>query len=215
MDFNKTLDFLIYLKENNNKEWFDINRKLYKDISAEFKIFAQELILGISSFDNKVINLNPKDCVFRINRDIRFSTDKSPYKTNFGAFIVPGGKKSGNAGYYFHIEPNNCFIAGGIHMPAPDKLKLIRKNIYENFNDFKSIITEDNFVKNFKSISAERLINPPKGFPKDFEGIDFLKFKSFTVIKPIKETELNENILAKTFELFKTMKPFNDFLNGY
>lgn len=215
MDFNKTLDFLIYLKENNNKEWFDINRKLYKDISAEFKIFAQELILGISSFDNKVLNINPKDCVFRINRDIRFSTDKSPYKTNFGAFIVPGGKKSGNAGYYFHIEPNNCFIAGGIHMPAPDKLKLIRKNIYENFNDFKSIITEDNFVKNFKSISAERLINPPKGFPKDFEGIDFLKFKSFTVIKPIKETELNENILAKTFELFKTMKPFNDFLNGY
>ena len=153
--------------------------------------------------------------MFRINRDIRFSNDKSPYKTNFGGFIVPGGKKSGNAGYYIHIEPGNCFLAGGVHMPPPDKLKAVRTEIYENTEDFKKILNNKQFKNHFKELTNDdKLKTAPKGFPKDFEDIDLLRHKSYTVIKPIKdEIVKSDKFTDEIIDAFKTLQAFNNFIN--
>ncbi len=143
------LHFLSDLKKNNHKEWFHENKPRYQLVKKEFEQFIAHVIADISQFDASVKNLEPKHCIFRINRDIRFSNDKSPYKSNFGGFIVPGGRNAGHAGYYIHIEPENCFLAGGIYMPPPDRLKAVRTEIYENTDSFKKILNDKNFKKAF------------------------------------------------------------------
>ena len=111
---NPTLQFLKQLKKNNNKQWFDANRKKYESAKNDFTIFLQDVLNDFCKTDTGLIALAAKDCLFRINRDIRFSKDKSPYKTNFGASINTGGKKSFKAGYYLHIEPGQSFVGGGL-----------------------------------------------------------------------------------------------------
>ena len=209
------LQFLYDLKENNYKEWFHENKPTYQLVKKEFVQLITHTIVDITQFDDSVKNTDPKKCIFRINRDIRFSKDKSPYKTNFGGFIVPGGRNAGFAGYYIHIEPENCFLAGGIYMPPPDRLKALRTEIFENTNDFKKIINDKNFKKHFKEITGEdQLKNAPKGFPKDFEDIDLLKHKHYTVIKYIKEDLVTSNKFADELrETFKALYPFNSFIN--
>lgn len=209
------LQFLSDLKENNYKEWFHENKTRYQLVKKEFEQFIAQIIFDISQFDASLKNLEPKHCIFRINRDIRFSNDKSPYKTNFGGFIVPGGRNAGFAGYYIHIEPENCFLAGGIYMPPPDRLKAVRTEIYENTEDFKKIINDRNFKKHFKEISSEdQLKTAPKGFPKDFEDIDLLKHKHYTVMKPIEDSLIFSNKFAdEVYETFKALHPFNSFIN--
>ena len=133
--------FLSALKKNNNKEWFEANRKEYETSKKWFEELFENLISGISKLDKGVADLKPKDCLFRINRDVRFGKDKSPYKSNFGAAIAQGGRKSPFGGYYIHIEPGASFIAGGIHMPESEVLKNIRQEIDYNFKDFKKIIS--------------------------------------------------------------------------
>lgn len=211
----KYFDFLSGLKENNDKIWFTENKPIYEKLKSDFEKIVSELINEVSIFEPKVSILKPKDCVFRIYKDVRFSKDKLPYKTNMGAFFVPGGKKSGMAGYYLHIEPNNCFLGGGIHMPQPPVLKNIRDEVYCNYENFLKIISEKNFVKYFKTISGSKTTLMPKGFPKDFAGADYLKFKDFTVIHEVNDNFLTDkNALKNTIEIFKAMKPFNDFLNA-
>ena len=125
----KVIQFLNELSENNNREWFQKNKKWY-DESREKVLFLTEVVINeIRKFDPDVPLLEPKDCLFRIFRDVRFSHDKSPYKTNFGSFIAKGGRKSSYAGYYFHIEPSGSFVGGGIYMPAAEPLKAIRDYI--------------------------------------------------------------------------------------
>lgn len=207
--------FLSDLKENNYKEWFHENKARYQTAKKEFEQFLTHVIADISQFDSSVKNLEPKHCIFRINRDIRFSNDKSPYKTNFGGFIVPGGKNAGYAGYYIHIEPESCFLAGGIYMPPPDRLKAVRTEIYENTEDFKKILNDKIFKKHFKEISSEdQLKTAPKGFPKDFEDIDLLKHKHYTVMKQIEDTLIfSEKFADEVHETFKALYPFNSFIN--
>lgn len=209
------LQFLSDLKENNYKEWFHENKTRYQLLKKEFEQFIAQIIVDISQFDASVKNLEPKHCIFRINRDIRFSHDKSPYKTNFGGFIVPGGRNAGFAGYYIHIEPGNCFLAGGIYMPPPDRLKAVRTEIYENTDDFKKILNDKNFKKHFKEISSEdQLKTAPKGFPKDFEDIDLLKHKHYTVMKPIDDSMIfSKKFADEVHETFKALYPFNSFIN--
>jgi len=209
------LQFLSDLKENNYKEWFHENKPTYQVVKKEFEQFLAHSIASIAQFDKSVNNLEPKQCVFRINRDIRFSNDKSPYKTNFGGFIVPGGKKAGNAGYYIHIEPDNCFLAGGIYMPAPDKLKAVRTEIFENTDDFKKIINNKKFKSSFTGIlSDDKLKTAPKGFPKDFEDIDLLRYKHYIVSKTINEDLVtSDKFLDEINNVFKTLHPFNSFIN--
>ena len=211
---DKILIYLNNLSNNNNKEWFHANKKHYQELREFFISQTTELISKISEFDKGVMFEEPKKCIFRINRDIRFSKDKSPYKTNFGAFIVPGGKKSGNAGYYLHIEPSGSFIGGGIHSPESLNLKKIRWYIYENINEFLSIIENSNFKKYFGSIAGNKLKNPPRDFNKEFKHIDLLKFKSYTVIQKISTKFIEKkDFTTKTTDVFKAMFSFVNFLN--
>ena len=212
---SEMLDFLRDLAANNNKEWFHANKFRYQPVRKEFERYIAYLIAEIASFDDSIKNLQPKDCIFRINRDIRFSSDKSPYKTNFGAFIVPGGRRAGYAGYYFHVEPDNSFVAGGIYRPSSESLKAIRREIYENTDEFKAIIYGSGFVEQFGSIvSGGKLKTAPKGFPKDFEDVDLLNYKDYTVLKPLDEDLLtSEQITEAVMEAFETVFPLNQFLN--
>lgn len=206
--------FLTDLKENNSKEWFNANKPIFEKVNKEFKDLTNKLILTIGEFDNKIAHLTPKDCIFRIYRDVRFLHDKSPFKPNFGAFLVPGGKKNPRAGYYLHLENNASFLAGGIYMPPSDILKKVRQEIFYNSEEFLEIIQNTNFVKLFNGIEGEKLVNAPKDFPKDFKHIDLLKFKSYIVVYNIKNEELfSEKMFNKSIEIFKEMKTLNSFIN--
>ncbi len=208
------IDFLSQLEKNNNREWFNANKSLYQNAKSEFEIFVNKLIPQIHSFDPGIGSITAKECVFRIFRDVRFSKDKSPYKTNMGGFIAKGGRKGGSAGYYLHIDMKQSFIAGGMYMPPADKLKKVRQEIMYNIDEFKSIIHKSTFQKTFSQIEGEKLTRPPKDFPADFTDIDLLKFKSYTVMHPV-NTDI---ILGQNFEdyvvgIFKEMFALNQFLN--
>ncbi len=212
--FDKSLSFLEKLKSNNNREWFVDNKTMYEEAKKEFEGTVELLIHEIGKFDQNIAPLTPKDCVFRIFRDVRFSKDKSPYKTNFGAFMAKGGKKSGYAGYYIHIDPDDPFLAGGIHMPPNHVLKEIRNDIIENIEEFKNIIYDENFVNIFGEVKGEKLKTAPKGIEKDHKYIELLKYKSYTVIKPIEKEDIYksdffEGIIAD----FRNTMTFNNFLN--
>jgi uncharacterized protein (TIGR02453 family) len=217
MNYKNLLIFLTELTENNNKEWFDENRKSYETLKKEWQFFVADLINKIAEFDKTISHLEPKDCIFRINRDIRFAKDKSPYKTNFGAYICLAGKKASvanRAGYYLHIEPGKSFIAGGLYMPDATDLKKVRQEIDYNFKEFNSILTDKNFKKYFKNLEGEKLKTNPKGYDTDNEAIEYLKHKSFIVSVPVSDSELLESDFSKKLlERFKLMKPFHDFLN--
>jgi uncharacterized protein (TIGR02453 family) len=211
----ETFDFLKRLKNNNNKNWFDENRQHFNTIKNEFEHFINIVIAEISLIDKSSAQTTSKDSIFRINRDTRFSIDKTPYKTNLGAFIAKGGRKGVNAGYYIHVEPGGCFLAGGIYMPSGSMLKAIREEIFENVDEFVDIINESSFLKNFgKELWGEKLKSAPKGFPKDFSGIEYLKFKHYTIIKNEPDQIYWKNDFIDEIRMvFTAMKPFNEFLN--
>jgi len=213
-----TLDFLATLSRNNNKEWFDQHRSDYAAAKANFELFVQELITEISEFDPILKGLEAKNVIFRINRDIRFSKDKSPYKTNMGAFIVRGGKQNGNkfAGYYFHIEPGQCMLAGGAYVPPAEWLNAIRENINDYPEKFLKIINDPSFRKKFGQIEGEKLKKAPKGFDPDSSHVELLKYKSYLAVKQTTDKQvLSQDYFAFTTDTFKAMKPLNDFLNEY
>ena len=210
----KSLSFISDLKKNNHKEWFHANRPRYEEARGEFLAFIEILINEIQVFNPSVGPVQPKSTVFRINRDIRFSKDKSPYKTNFRAFIVPGGKKSGNAGYYFHLDPEGSFAGGGVYHPMPDILKKIRSEIYENPEEFRGIIGGKEFYEYFGDMYDDRLKTPPKSFPKDFEHIDLLKYKSYIVSRSFDtDTVTGDSLVEETVKAFRLMHPLNKFIN--
>ncbi len=214
---SSTIKFLKDLKKNNTKEWFDKNRKIYEAAKQDFLDLTTEVLKGIASKDNTVAHLEPKKCLFRINRDVRFSKDKSPYKTNMGMSIAKGGKVGISAGYYFHLEPGACFIGGGIYMPMPDEVKKIRQEIDYNFKDFKTIISSKKFIAAFGDItkSAEfSLTRPPKGYDENNPAIEYIKLKSWTASCTLNDTELTDKNLVKTIvSTFEALKPLLDFLN--
>ena len=210
-----TLDFLKKLKNNNNREWFDSNKTEYLASKEIFEEFVSELIKGINKFDKKVsLDLKPKDCTFRIYKDVRFSKDKTPYKNNMSASINPGGKKSNIPGYYFHLEPDACFLAGGVYMPMPDVLKAIRQEIDYNPLPLINILKSASFKKEFNGLDEEdKLKNPPKGFNKDHAHSEILKNKHFIVSKKFEnKVILKKEGLSKTLDSFKAMYPFLDYL---
>jgi uncharacterized protein (TIGR02453 family) len=207
-------DFLKGLSKNNNKEWFQAHKSEYDSHKQGFAHMTELAIRAISEFDKSISGLEPKDCVFRINRDVRFSNDKSPYKANFGSFIAPGGRNTGMAGYYMHIEPGGCFLSGGIYMPSSQNLKKIRKEIFDNYEEFLEIINNKDFKKHFGVLWGEKLKTRPVGFPEDFEGLEYLKFKHYTVIKEIPDKEMiSQGILKEISQVFSSLYPFVRFIN--
>jgi uncharacterized protein (TIGR02453 family) len=213
-----TLEFLNSLKFNNNREWFLKNQSGYKEAKYNFESFAQEIINQIAGFDPIMRGLEVKNCVYRINRDIRFSNDKTLYKSHLGAFIVRGGKKNGDkfAGYYFHIEPGNSMIAGGAYMPPSPWLNAIRENISEEPERFLKIISDKNFLRYFGQIEGEKLKSAPKGYSSDHPHIELLKFKSFLVTNEVTDDAVHDpGFLNHVVNVCKAMKPLNDFLSSY
>jgi uncharacterized protein (TIGR02453 family) len=210
----QVFQFLQDLSENNNREWFHNNKKRY-DESREKVLFITEVLINeIRKFDSEIPLLEPKDCLFRIFRDVRFSNDKRPYKTNFGSFIAKGGRKSSYAGYYFHIEPNTSFIGGGIYMPDAEHLKAIREYIAENGEEFLAITTNKSFKKVFQEMMDDKLKTAPKGFSPDHEFIDLLRYKSFAFSSQMSQTQvLAENYIEQLVQYFKILQPVNRFLN--
>lgn len=213
---NDTLKFLKELSKNNNKDWFEKNRKRYDNAQTEIKTFLAEWIKNYGKKDESIAHLDPKKCIFRINRDVRFSADKSPYKTNLGAYLTKGGKNTNLAGFYLHIEPNNCFFGAGNYMPMPDQLAKIRQEIDYNFSDFNKIISAKKFKENFGELNTDnKLKRPPKGYEETNEAIEYLKLKGFTVFHKITDEELTSKDFVKTIvELSTIVKPMIDFLNG-
>jgi len=208
------LEFLSDIKRNNHRERFTENKQRYLEAKEQFESLIDRLIPEIRKFDPAVGPLTARECVFRIYRDVRFSHDKSPYKTNMGGFIQDGGRKGGNAGYYLHIDPDGSFVAGGNHMPSPDRLKKIRQEIFYNIDEIKGILEDPSFRKTFGTFSADKLVRPPKDFPADFPDIELLKYKSFTVMHNISR----DKVLAGDFEnyvtrTFRKLYPLNRFLN--
>src|SRR5262249_35275251 len=161
--------------------WFDKNKPTYEDIKNEITMVAAEVIKEVSKFDPSIAGFDPKKSVFRIYRDVRFSKDKSPYKTNIGFYMSKGGIKAPSAGYYVHIQPGESFLGGGIWMPDAVTLNKIRQEIDYNFKDFKKITESSSFKKTFGKVdSEEKLSRPPKGYDENNPAIEYLKLKSFT-----------------------------------
>ncbi len=209
------MEFLNELKINNNREWFATNKSRYELARMQVETFLNKVFIpAIASFDNTISALSAKQCMFRIYRDIRFSKDKTPYKTYFSSYVAPNGRKSLLSGYYLHIEPDNSFLAGGVHCPKGDAIKNIRNEIFYHFNEFKAIIGNKDFKDNFGGIQGKKLLRPPAGYPKNFEGIELLKFKEFTVFHPFPDDLLSTpGFGEKAIAVCLKIKHLNDFMN--
>lgn len=213
-----TIKFLKDLQKNNNKPWFDEHRKIYEAAKADFAGFIQKVIDKHGKKDPSIKNLVAKDCMFRINRDIRFSKDKSPYKNNFGASINKGGKQSvSSAGYYFHLQPGRSFAGGGIWMPPADDLKKVRQEIDYNFADFKKIIGSRKFKSVYGDLSHEaefKLSRIPKGYEPANPAAEYLKLKSYITMISLKDTDLGSpDLVKKTVDAFAALQPLAEFVN--
>lgn len=210
------LDFLRNLRENNNREWFTEHKAEYQRLKEEYEESVERLIARIALWDEEVKGLKAKDCTYRIYRDVRFSADKSPYKTYFGAYVCGfRGRKSGRCGYYLHIEPDSCLFGGGCYCPEPALLKRLRQDVYENIEEFTSIIREPEFAEEFPELDATgKLKKVPAPFPTDFPEADLLKYKNYAVesVKP-DEWFIEGDLLEKADHVFRKMYKFNRFLN--
>ncbi len=215
MNTSFILDFLAELAENNHKTWLDANRKRYEVAKQTFETRVVDLLQALQSFDENLQDLEPKKCIFRINRDVRFSKDKSPYKSNFGAYFQKGGKKAVGAGYYLHLQPNGeSFFAGGIYAPQPIELGKIRQEIDYNLPDFQAIVTNPTFTGLFNGLSGEKMKTTPKGYTIDNPALEYLRFKSFTIWHKVADEFMRQDTWIPTASTaFQAIKPLNDFLN--
>lgn len=211
------IDFLLQLQQNNDRNWFKAHKSWYDEVSKEFDAFTEKLIAGIGRFDPTVKGLTVKDCTYRIYRDIRFSPDKSPYKTHMGAYICRGGKKSTFAGYYFHIEPGgndsagNNILSTGFYLPEPKVLKSIRDEVLDNGEKFITLVNQ---ATGFELNRESRLKRVPTGYPADSPYADYLKLKDFYLDKAISnDFLLDADLLENTVREFQKTAPFLQFVN--
>ncbi len=209
-----TIKFLEQLKKHNEKPWFDAHKDQYLAAKNDFDNFIQKLLIEYGKTDPAIGMLNVKDCVFRIYRDVRFSKNKTPYKTHFAAGMNKGGKRVHSPGYYLHIEPGNSYLGGGIWRPEKEALQKVRQEIDYNYEEFLAIIQRSRFQKTFGSLStADKLVRPPKGYDADNPAIEYLKLRSFIGGCSLKDEALtSRNLVKKIASLFKELKPFIDFL---
>ena len=213
-----TLKFLEVLKQNNSKEWLDNNKTLYENAKSDILILTARLITTLSTIDTTIANayLDPKKCITRLNRDLRFAKDKTPYKTDYYIVLNKNGKNSPAAFYFLHIEPNNCFVGGGVYNPQPEQLKKIRQEIDYAFDEWISIINDEGFKKTFPSgINNSGVLSKiPKEFGEENKASEFLKMKGFFTMEKITDKEIMaDETFFKINNYFATTKPLVDFLN--
>lgn len=209
-----TLEFLCELAVNNNREWFMDNKKRFDSAQDNVTAFAGYLIGEIGKFDGEVAAIDPKSCVFRIYRDVRFSKDKSPYKINLGSYISPGGRKSMQPGYYFHLQPGHSFVAGGKHVPDGPELLKIRTAIAENTADFLKIVEKKSFRETFGEMRGEKLRSAPKGFDPDHKAVEYLKLKEFMAYTELPDDKflISAEFPKHLVKLMKEMYPLVAYL---
>ncbi|SHN17103.1 TIGR02453 family protein [Cyclobacterium lianum] len=207
------LDFLTQLAANNSKEWMDANRTWYEEVKQAHLDNVAEILAGLSRYQPQFSDLRPKDCVFRQNRDIRFSANKLPYKTNMAAYFAIGGKKSVGPGYYLHLQPGASFVGGGIYMPDAETLKKIRQEIDYSGKELESILTAPQFRDFFGDMEGEKLKTSPRDYDKDHPFIGYLKYKSFIVSRPISDGDIQSGkTVVLALAAFENMRPFFNFL---
>ena len=215
IDTGYVLDFLSRLAENNNKEWMDAHRKEYQQARTYFKNLTAQVLEGLKASDEGLLHVRPEDCLFRINRDIRFSPNKAPYKSWMAAAIAEGGRHAPTAHYYFHLQPGNeSLVAGGIYAPPPDQLSKIRQEVDYNAAELKEIVEQPRFQELFGPIQGEKLQRPPKGYPANHPNIELLKLKSFLAMRTFKDEEVRAPQFAeRLLESFRILQPFNEYLS--
>ena len=208
-----TIKFLKGLKKNNNKPWFEKNKSVYLDAKEDVELFVEQVIEGLGKIDADIKPLHPKDCTYRIYRDVRFSKDKTPYKTNMGAYLNKGGKKMPTAGYYLHFESGRNMAGGGLWMPMAPELNKVRQEIDYNFMEWKKIVGDRNFKKIYPDgLEQEEILSrPPKGYDDQNPAIEFLKLKSFIVTTTFTDAEVQAKSFLK--ELLKTFEAMSDFVH--
>ena len=208
--------FLRQLAKNNDKSWFDENRKVYESAKEETLQFIEKIIKELAKTDASIEALKAKSCMFRINRDVRFSKDKSPYKTNLGASINSNGRKSMSPGYYLHFEPGKSFIGGGMYWADPATTKKIRQEIDYNFEEFQSIVAASNFKKNFTDLHVEeenKLARIPQGYEKENPAAEYLKLKNWIVTKQLSDEEIcDPKAVQQIVKSLEAMQPLMQFL---
>jgi uncharacterized protein (TIGR02453 family) len=213
----ESLQFLDDLKVNNNRDWFLENKKRYEIFKKDYHQLVADFLDAMKPMDPSLELLEVKNCTFRINRDIRFSKDKSPYKAHLGVWLSTGVKGQNRAGYYVHIEKGASFIAGGFYSPEAEDLKKVRKEIAFFHDDLEAIIADKNFKKEFGSLDVTEtnsLKNPPRGYEKDHPAIEFLKLKSFTATQKYDIKEVTQkDFVAKMSQKLIALKPLNEFIN--
>jgi uncharacterized protein (TIGR02453 family) len=215
-----TKEALLFLEDliaNNNTDWMHANKKRYENYKKDYHSFIASLLAEMKSLDKTLEPLEVKNCTFRINRDIRFSKDKSPYKTNMGVWFTQNKFRKNSPGYYVHFEKGNCFVAGGVWCPEPEELKKIRKEIAFFYEDLQTIVNGKTFKSEFKTMTRDEnntLKKAPKDFDPNHPAIDFLKLKSFTASNKIEEALFTDNDFSKIVaQKLIALKPLNDFLN--
>jgi len=204
--------FLEDLKENNHREWFQNNKTRYQEQYNYALQFADELLLRMKQIDT-IETISGKKSLFRINKDVRFSKDKSPYKTNIGGALTRATKYL-RGGYYFHIEPGNCFLGGGFWAPSPEDLKHIRLQIAADPGPLQQILSSKEFIATFGQLEGEKLKSAPKGFSKDHPAIDLINYKQFLLIKKLTDEEVqSKQYLETVVSTFQAMRPFFDYMS--
>lgn len=209
------LKFLKAVGKNNNRDWFEKNKPTYLKAKEDFDEFLVGLHKDMTKFDESLASMNPRKAAFRIYRDVRFSKDKRPYKTNMGAGFSEHGKMEQEPGYYVHVEPGKSFVAGGLYMPSPENLAKIRQEIDYNADRLLKILNEKRFKSLFKKglDDWDKLKTMPKGYAKDHPHIDLLKNKSFVVSHQFSDSDVTSKTYAKkVVEACKLIKPLNDYL---
>lgn len=216
MDTKVIYKYISELTANNNRDWFKANRENYLLMNQNYCELAELLLSLVTEVDPDAAGLRIQDVTYRIYRDTRFSPDKTPYKNHVGIFInPPRGKKSLRYGYYFHLEPNASLIAAG-NMPGPTALaNAIRKEIYNNVDEYLEIIRDPEFTRYFPTVGADPLVKAPAGFPKDWEHIDLLKPRSFGALSMVPDTFYAESdtLADRLRPIIRQMKRLNDFVN--
>ena len=209
------IQFLSELEQNNNKQWFDVNRAKYKELQAQFQIFIGEIIIEIGIYDETIKYLTPADCTFRINRDVRFSPNKQPYKTNFSGFFAFGGKGAYKPGYYFEIDyTGKMLVAGGQHWIEPKDLFKYRTKIDEKAHKLREVLANKEFIKKYKELKGEKLKICPKGFSKDNPNLDLLVHKSISSMYELNVIgQSDEQIKKEILVGFKSINPLVQFIH--
>ena len=209
-----TLQFLNDLSDNNERDWFKANKKVYDAAKKNIESVVSEVISGLVQYEPDFSSMEAKKAIFRIFRDTRFSNNKAPYKTNMGAWMARGGRKSPFAGFYLHIEPGKSFLAGGVYNPESKVLKAIREGIDYDAQSLRDIIESKSFKNAFGEMEGAKVKTSPKGYSKDHPDIDLLRHKSYLMSVNLTDEEIMaEDFVSNALSVYANMVPLNNYLN--